>query len=133
MASNPSQMKKAGVGAGGPPTKANDNSSKEEQLEKALKHLDLLHAKCRQLRTTIPRMTEPLPDNQPREVIFKIFNSTVHSAQMEIKDFTTLYRSDESKKVLDQAKKSRDANPKGIKPWRARDHPEWMENIEKKP
>ena len=49
MAGNPTQMKKAGAGAvagaGGAPAKAKDDALKEEQLEKALKHLDLLHAK----------------------------------------------------------------------------------------
>ncbi|KAI1639162.1 hypothetical protein F4809DRAFT_596847 [Biscogniauxia mediterranea] len=135
MAGNPTQMKKAGAGAGagagGAPAKAKDDALKEEQLEKALKHLDLLHVKCRQLRTTIPRMIETIPDNQPRDVIFKMFSSTVQSSQTEISDFTALYRGEESKKVLDQAKKSRDANPKGIRPWRAKDHPDWLDSGEK--
>jgi hypothetical protein len=45
----------------------------------------------------------------------------------EISTFKTLYTNDESKEVLEKAKKSREAEPKGIKPWRARDHPDWLE------
>jgi hypothetical protein len=44
-----------------------------------------------------------------------------------LKDFKTLYTSEESKKVLEQAKKSREAHPKGIKPWRVRDDPNWLD------
>ncbi|KAI0597557.1 hypothetical protein F4775DRAFT_559664 [Biscogniauxia sp. FL1348] len=123
MAGNPTQMKKAG---GAPPSKAKDDALKEEQLEKALKHLDYLHVQCAQLRTTIPRMAESVPPNLPPDVAFKMFNSVIESSQAEIKDFAALYKSEESKKILDQAKKSREANPKGIKPWRFKDHPDWL-------
>lgn len=51
----------------------------------------------------------------------------VQAANDEINDFGDLYRSEESRKVLDKAKKSRDANPKNIKPWRAKDDPHWYD------
>ena len=33
---------------------------------------------------------------------------------------------EQSKKVLEQAKKSRAEKPHGIKPWRATQHPDWL-------
>lgn len=52
---------------------------------------------------------------------------SVHAAHSEIKDFGDLYNSEESKKALNQAKKSRETNPKDIKPWRAKDDPHWYD------
>ncbi|KAI1394877.1 hypothetical protein F4819DRAFT_480257 [Hypoxylon fuscum] len=101
--------------------------NQEEELELSMKRLNLLHVQCRELRTTIQRMLEAIPDNAPVEEIYDSFVKSIAAANKQIKDFGTLYNSDEMKKVLDQAKKSRDANPKGIKPWRARDHPDWLD------
>ncbi|KAI1393146.1 uncharacterized protein F4822DRAFT_1494 [Hypoxylon trugodes] len=144
------------------PTTAKDGkkTAEEEQLEKNMKQLNLLHIKvrgslkylftwrwrqlpiainysianlhcfygqCRELRTTIQRMLETIPHNATPEEVYKVFVKSVAAANTQIKDFGTLYNSEESKKVLEQAKKSREANPKGIKPWRARDHPDWLE------
>lgn len=61
------------------------------------------------------------------EEVYECFVKSVVAASTQIKDFNALYNSEESKRVLDQAKKSRDANPKGIKPWRAKDHPDWLD------
>ncbi|KAI0880754.1 uncharacterized protein GGS22DRAFT_79756 [Annulohypoxylon maeteangense] len=100
----------------------------EEQLLLNIKQLDLLHVKCRELRTTIQRMLEAIPTGTTTpEEVHETFLKSVVTADAEIKDFGTLYNSEETKKVLDQAKKSRDANPKGIKPWRAKDHPDWLD------
>ncbi|KAI1409471.1 hypothetical protein F5Y13DRAFT_169893 [Hypoxylon sp. FL1857] len=99
----------------------------EEQLESNMKQLNLLHIKCRELRTTIHRMLESIPRNTTPEEAYEGFVKSVLIASTQIKDFGTLYNSEESKKVLEQAKKSRDANPKGIKPWRAKDHPDWLD------
>jgi hypothetical protein len=52
------------------------------------------------------------------------------NAGAEIQGFATLYTSEDSKKVLEQARKSREANPKGIKTWRYKDHPDWWEVTE---
>ncbi|KAI1105678.1 hypothetical protein F4804DRAFT_303688 [Jackrogersella minutella] len=98
----------------------------EAQLELNMKQLNLLHIKCRELRTTIHRMLEDIPNGTNQEV-YEGFVKAVDAARTQIKDFGALYNSDESKKVLDQAKKSRDANPNGIKPWRYRDHPDWLD------
>ncbi|OTA62071.1 hypothetical protein K449DRAFT_382770 [Hypoxylon sp. EC38] len=99
----------------------------EEQLELNMKQLNLLHVKCRELRTTIQRMLESIPNNATPKEVYEGFTKSVIAAHTQIKDFGTLYTSDESRKVLEQAKKSRDANPKGIRPWRAKDHPDWLD------
>ncbi|KAI1206625.1 uncharacterized protein F4807DRAFT_463570 [Annulohypoxylon truncatum] len=100
----------------------------EEQLLLNIKQLDLLHVKCRELRTTIQRMLEAIPTGSTTpEEVHESFMKSVHAASAQIKDFDELYNSEETKKVMDQAKKSRDANPKGIKPWRAKDHPDWLD------
>ncbi|EMR67261.1 hypothetical protein UCREL1_5741 [Eutypa lata UCREL1] len=105
----------SGPGAPGMQTKSKENKD-EEEIQQALKQLKLLHIKCRELRTTIP----------PEEV-FQSFMRSVHAAHSEIKDFGDLYNSEESKKALNQAKKSRETNPKDIKPWRAKDDPHWYD------
>jgi len=33
---------------------------------------------------------------------------------------------EESRKVLEHAKKSRAENPTGIKPWKVTEHPDWL-------
>lgn len=66
-------------------------------------------------------------DKSIADDMYARFLKTIGVAGNQIKDFSVLYNSEESKKVLDQAKKSHDANPKGIKPWRARDHPDWLD------
>lgn len=56
---------------------------------------------------------------------------SVASAAAELQNFKTLYNSDDTQKVFEQATKSRQAQPKDIKSWRARDHPDWLELSEK--
>ncbi|RYO74488.1 hypothetical protein DL766_000476 [Monosporascus sp. MC13-8B] len=84
----------------------------EEQLQQALKQLKLLHIKCQELRA---------------DEVFQGLLKSVQAARSEIKDFGDLYNSDESQRVLSQAKKSREANPRDIKPWRAKDDPHWFD------
>ncbi|KAH8673714.1 hypothetical protein BX600DRAFT_508951 [Xylariales sp. PMI_506] len=105
-----------------------DDAWTEEQIEEALSRLKLLHIKSRELRTIVPRMLEPLATKHtsPQDVL-RSFQAAVTNASTELSDFRALYTSEESKKVLEQAKKSREADPKGIKPWRARDHPDWLD------
>ncbi|KAI0892794.1 hypothetical protein F4806DRAFT_478243 [Annulohypoxylon nitens] len=125
--SHPSQSKLASLNSLGQ-VKDGKGSLGEEQLLLSIKQLDLLHIKCRELRSTIQRMLESIPTvaSTPEEV-HEGFVKSVVAASTQIKDFGTLYNSEESRKVLDQARKSRDANPKGIKPWRAKDHPDWLD------
>ncbi|KAF3064971.1 hypothetical protein GL218_01795 [Daldinia childiae] len=126
MATVGSQLKKSSVSGLGR-SKEEGEMPDEEQLAQSMKQLNLLHIKCRELRTTIQRMLEAIPNNSTAEEVYECFVKSVGAASTQIKDFNTLYNSEESKRVLDQAKRSRDANPKGIKPWRAKDHPDWLD------
>ncbi|KAH7041556.1 uncharacterized protein B0I36DRAFT_313019 [Microdochium trichocladiopsis] len=105
---------------------SDDISQEELQLEQALRHLKLLHIKSRGLRTTIPRMLDTITTGRTPEEVFSTFKTAVTDAQTEIRDFAELYNSEESRKVLEQAQKSREAEPKGIKPWRHKDDPNWF-------
>ncbi|KAK6949806.1 hypothetical protein Daesc_008127 [Daldinia eschscholtzii] len=125
MAAIGNQLKKSTVGNLGQVKEG--EMPNEEQLQRSMKQLNLLHIKCRELRTTIQRMLEAIPNNSTAEEVYECFVKSVAAASAQIKDFNTLYNSEESKRVLDQAKKSRDSNPKGIKPWRAKDHPDWLD------
>ncbi|TGJ82030.1 hypothetical protein E0Z10_g6745 [Xylaria hypoxylon] len=109
-----------------------EETPEEQQLQRDLKHLDLLLVRCRDMRTTIPRMLGGMPEvarNNPEslEVVFGQLVNHMKSAGTEIQDFATLYTSEENKKVLDKARKSRAANPKGIKTWLYKDHPDWAD------
>lgn len=104
----------------------------EEQLEDALEKLKILHVKCRELRTTIPRLLEPLTSKHTNsQDAINTLQKSVASASTEIKDFRTLYKSEETTKIFEQAQKSRQAQPKDINVWRARDHPDWLDVNEK--
>ncbi|KAI2609200.1 hypothetical protein GGR54DRAFT_643690 [Hypoxylon sp. NC1633] len=116
------------VGMGGYGRKEEAGILDEGQLELSMKQLNLLHIKCRELRTTIQRMLESMPSNATPEELYQSFVKAVATARSQIKDFNSLYSSEDSKKALDQAKKSRDADPKGIKTWKAKDHPDWLDH-----
>ncbi|KAI0128681.1 hypothetical protein BJ170DRAFT_682466 [Xylariales sp. AK1849] len=130
MATNQPALKKDNFGGQAAQGRGEWN---EEQLEEALKRLKLLHIKarpdhCRELRSTMPRMLEPLTTKHTsRQDVLVSFQTAMASAATEIQNFRTLYTSEESQRVLEQARKSREAQPKGIKPWRARDHPDWLD------
>ncbi|RWA04752.1 hypothetical protein EKO27_g10354 [Xylaria grammica] len=110
----------------------NEETPEEQQLQRDLKHLDLLLVRCRDMRTTIPRMLSGMPEvarNNPEslEAMFGELVNHMKSAGTEIQDFAKLYTSEENKKVLEKARKSRTTNPKGIKPWLYKDHPDWAD------
>ncbi|KXJ88790.1 hypothetical protein Micbo1qcDRAFT_166230 [Microdochium bolleyi] len=105
---------------------SDDIPEEELQLEQALKHLKLLHIKSRGLRYTIPSMLETVTAPGTPEQVFANFKTAITLAQTEIKDFGELYNSEESRKVLEQARLSREAEPTGIKPWRHKDDPNWF-------
>jgi hypothetical protein len=71
--------------------------------------------------------TTPTDFSIAPEALFIDLISHMKGAGAEIQDFATLYTSEESKKVLEQARKSREANPRGIKTWRYKDHPEFWD------
>ncbi|KAL5319782.1 hypothetical protein ACEPPN_012839 [Leptodophora sp. 'Broadleaf-Isolate-01'] len=116
----------------------------EERLEKAMKTLKEMHiqvgfdkiskiwlrlriVQLRGLRTTLPRLIAPLTTKQPSpEILFREFSKSANTANQEVQEFRRLMTAEDSKEVLEQAKKSRAENPKGIKPWMATEHPEWL-------
>ncbi|KAI0541821.1 hypothetical protein GGR58DRAFT_455054 [Xylaria digitata] len=132
MASNGSQDVKQDMKQGKAQPSENEETPEEQQLQRDLKHLDLLLVRCRDMRSTIPRMLSGMPEvarNNPEslEVMFNELVNHMKSAGTEIQDFASLYTGEESKKVLEKAKKSRAANPKGIKTWLYKDHPDWAD------
>ncbi|KAK1769067.1 hypothetical protein QBC33DRAFT_513311 [Phialemonium atrogriseum] len=110
-----------------PPAKENaEDIQEEERLEAALEHLKSLHLKLRALRTAIPRAIEPLSaKHSSSEELFASFVKSVTETSKELADFKEAMMSEESRKVFEQANQSRKANPKGIRPWRAVEDPDW--------
>ncbi|TVY84792.1 hypothetical protein LSUE1_G001023 [Lachnellula suecica] len=99
----------------------------EEKLEKALARLKEMHIQLKNLRTTVPRLLEPLTKKQPSpQVLFSEFSKSTATANEEVQQFQKLMREEETSQVLEQARKSRAERPNDIKPWRARDHPDWL-------
>lgn len=109
------------------PVKENpEDNQEEERLEDALEHLKLLHLQLRHLRTAIPRAIQPLCSKQPSpDALFSSFAKSVAETNNELNDFKAAMTSEESKSVFEKANESRQANPKGIRPWRATEHPDW--------
>ncbi|KAL0931339.1 uncharacterized protein CTRU02_214074 [Colletotrichum truncatum] len=99
----------------------------EERLEQALNQLKLLHIQLRGLRTTIPRMLEPLSAKQPTpQAKFSSFIESVAAAKKEVQDFQEFRKSEDMTKIMNHATERRKEEPNGIKAWRATDHPDWM-------
>lgn len=61
------------------------------------------------------------------EEMYVAFSKSVGTASRELSDFKALYQGNESRQVLEQANKSRVADPNNIKPWKPKDHPDWLE------
>lgn len=45
----------------------------------------------------------------------------------EIEEYKKLATNSENARILEHAQQSRKNNPKGIKPWRSNDEPDWLE------
>lgn len=60
------------------------------------------------------------------EALFHEFSGSASTANKEVQEFRQLMLDEESKKVLEQARKSRAENPQGIKPWLVTEHPDWL-------
>ncbi|KAJ4424102.1 hypothetical protein N0V82_001150 [Gnomoniopsis sp. IMI 355080] len=99
----------------------------EAKIEQALKNLNDLHIQLRELRSTIPRMQERLggPVASAGELVTVVKGAT-QAAFNEVEEYKKNATDPENIKILDRAKQSRNQNPKGIKPWRAKDHPDWL-------
>ncbi|KAM0323317.1 hypothetical protein ACHAQA_008909 [Verticillium albo-atrum] len=111
--------------------KAEDSSKQgdwdEQELQESLEHLKLLHIKLRELRTTIPRMLEPLKEKQQTpEALFTSFSDAVTTGHREVQDFTQLRKDSKTTRILEHAAQRRQEEPKGIKPWNGKQDPDWM-------
>jgi hypothetical protein len=53
------------------------------------------------------------------------FKISLAGARKEVSELKVAVTSAESKKLVDDADVSRQANPKGIRPWRATEDPNW--------
>lgn len=110
-----------------------DDLREEARLEDSLEHLKELHLKLRALRTTVPRMVDPLrTTHSSPDAFFSAFKDSVAGARSEIADVRTALTSEDSKKLFDEANTSRQAKPKGIRPWRAGDDPTWTTPTKRK-
>ncbi|PBP17570.1 hypothetical protein BUE80_DR011685 [Diplocarpon rosae] len=110
-----------------PALEGQEDVGEEEQLEQALKTLKEMHIQLRGLRTTVPRLIAPLTSKQPSpESLFRGFSDSANIANQEVQEFRRLMTDQKSVEVMEQARKSRAANPKGIKPWRVTEHPDWL-------
>ncbi|KAI0103838.1 hypothetical protein GGR51DRAFT_523614 [Nemania sp. FL0031] len=128
MASNGEQDVKQRKGA----SSLNDETPEEQQLQRDLEHVKLLLERCRDVRTAIPRMLIGLPEvaqmhSDSVETMFSELVNHMKSTSTEIQNFTALCTSEDSRKVLEKAKKSREANPKGIKTLLYEDYPDWAD------
>lgn len=63
----------------------------------------------------------------PAETLYGAFVKAANDAQSSITDFTGLMQEEQTKAILAQALKSEQEDPKGIKPWRYKDHPDWFD------
>ncbi|KAK0637225.1 hypothetical protein B0T17DRAFT_613843 [Bombardia bombarda] len=105
---------------------AKDSGEEEKRIEDGLEHLKELHLQLRALRSALPRMFEPLATKQPSpQVMFAGFSQSVKNTKDEIDRFRQAMNTEETQAVIKRANDSRRLNPVGIKPWRARDDPEW--------
>ncbi|ROW17727.1 hypothetical protein VPNG_00663 [Cytospora leucostoma] len=79
----------------------------EVQIEQALKRLKELHI-------------------QATEAMFSTVRESTKAAYNEVREYKHLATDEESTRIFERARRSRQENPKDIKPWRARDDPEWL-------
>ncbi|ROT42058.1 hypothetical protein SODALDRAFT_318822 [Sodiomyces alkalinus F11] len=123
MASNTTPANSNGAAA----ASTNQGSWDEERLRDAMEHLKLLHIKLRDLRTTIPRMLQPLTEKQPSpEALFHSFSDSVNNSYKEVQEFTEMKKDAKTRQILEHAAQRRKEEPQGIKLWRSKDHPDWM-------
>lgn len=58
--------------------------------------------------------------------MFSTVRESTKAAYSEVREYKQLATDEESTKIFERARHSREENPKDIKPWRARDDPEWL-------
>jgi hypothetical protein len=106
----------------------------------------------RQLRSAVPRMLEPLKtkhpsrsslprlgcgsqqtnENPPAQAAFAAFKQAVEQTNKDIASFQEATLGLQTDGTLARARASQ-KNPKGLKHWRASDHPDWASPDQKRP
>jgi hypothetical protein len=59
------------------------------------------------------------------DALFSSYREAIVTANKDLADFRTEMTSERTRKILEEARASRQARPLGIRPWRATEHPDW--------
>lgn len=59
-------------------------------------------------------------------MLYQEFAKAGKTANQEVLQFQNLWHDEDTRSIMEQANKSRADNPKGIKPWKVKDHPDWL-------
>ncbi|KAK4106931.1 hypothetical protein N658DRAFT_415749 [Parathielavia hyrcaniae] len=116
----------------GPAPAPKDSLQEEQQLEDMLDRLDQVHLqasllrKSMQLRSALPRMLEPLmrAKHPTPEAMRAALLQAVDKTNKDIASFQEAHLRLQTDGVLPRARASQ-KNSKGLKHWRASDHPDW--------
>ncbi|CAD6501768.1 BgTH12-02017, partial [Blumeria graminis f. sp. triticale] len=99
----------------------------EEKLNKAMATMKEIHIKLRSLRTTIPRLLAPLAVQQPTpDSLYREFSQAIINTNQEIQDFRNIVSAEKSLKVFEHTREYQAKNPRGIRPWKFTEHPDWF-------
>ncbi|KAG8161700.1 hypothetical protein KVR01_008687 [Diaporthe batatas] len=98
----------------------------EAEIEQALERLGELHHQMRNLRSIIPKTMESLSVRASPEDTYEALGQATKTAVSAIREYKQAATDEETTRVFERAKQSRKDSPKGIKPWRARDDPDWL-------
>jgi len=121
-------MAQQGNGTQNGASNGGSESWEEPRLLEGMQQLNILHAKVRNMRETIPKMMEPVMHQYSTpEAAYQAFMKAVQEAQADLSDFIELMRHEDSKAVLAKAKESREQDPEGIKQWDYTEHPDWFD------
>ncbi|SPO02917.1 uncharacterized protein DNG_05595 [Cephalotrichum gorgonifer] len=104
------------------------DEQKEAQLVGMLERLDSLHIGIKDLRTLIPRMTQPLTTAGTPPETYAALIKSVAEAKAEIQLFEDFMEKGGFAKLFDFATKRRREDPSGITPWDPTEHPDWYEH-----
>lgn len=60
------------------------------------------------------------------ELLYASVDNSMKTAYRDARELKQLMTSEETRRILERAEQSCKDNPKGIKPWYARDDPDWL-------
>ncbi|EGS17794.1 uncharacterized protein CTHT_0071420 [Thermochaetoides thermophila DSM 1495] len=127
----PNKQTTATVAAPAAPMPVADNGfggglQQEDQLEDSLYELDQLHLQLMSLRSALLRMLGAMKTKpRSREAAFAAYAQAVENCRKEIAGFVESL--EKANGTFARANQSQATNPKGIKSWRASEHPDWAD------